>query len=207
MWSRSVPDLGSSAWNGLPPAKSQKLATVVELYVFTESAAVETVNWYLRRRVSPSRKSKGLRAAAAISVVIGAVLPLIHSVMPSWINAEWGFVFLALGGGAVLVDRTFGYSASWTRYARAGLSLRHALSVFQIEFTRIYTTVDSDSPTEVEIEALLQVIKALQEEIGGVVLEETNSWTGYLAESLEELTRSTVRHTEVSPRAKGNSAG
>ncbi|MFB6958306.1 SLATT domain-containing protein [Streptomyces sp. NPDC056309] len=202
MGSRRVPDLSSLAWNGLHPSKNQKVATAVELYAFTEGVAIDASNWYLRRRVSPSRKSKALRASAAISAVIGAVLPLIHSAASSWVNAEWGFVFLALGGGAVLFDRTFGYSASWTRYTRAGLSLQRALAAARIEFTQIYIAMGVDSPANMEVERLLEVVKALQRDISGTIEEETNSWTGYLAESLEELTRSTARHTEISPSVK-----
>ncbi|MFE7792516.1 SLATT domain-containing protein [Streptomyces sp. NPDC057460] len=202
MWSRGVPDLSPLAWKGLPPTRNQKLATLAELYALTESTTLEAANWYLRRRVSPSRKSKALRATAAISVVIGALLPLIHSAAPSWVNAEWGFIFLALGGGAVLFDRTFGYSASWTRYVRAGLTLQRLVANSQIEFTKIYIATDVDCPTDLEIEALLQVIERLQKEASEIVQEETNSWTGYLTESVEELTRTTVRHTEMSPHTR-----
>ncbi|MEV0470069.1 SLATT domain-containing protein [Streptomyces prunicolor] len=206
MGPRGIPDLSSLAWNGLPPANNKKLATIIDLYAFTEGAAIETANWYMHRRVSPSRNSKALRAGAAVSVVIGAVLPLIHSVAPSWISAEWGFVFLALGGGAVLLDRTFGYSASWTRYTRAGLSLQCALASSRVEFTEAYIAADADSPAELEINTLIRVIENLQETVSGIVLEETNAWMGYLAESLEELTRSTARHAEISRTRKGVTA-
>jgi hypothetical protein len=202
MRARGIPDLKPVAWNGFPSSKNPKIAMLADLYAFTEGIAIEASDWYLRRRVSPARKSKVLRASAAIFAVVGAVLPLIHSAAPSSVDAEWGFVFLALGGGVVLFDRTFGYSASWTRYARAGLALQRAIANARIEFSRIYTAMDTESPTELEIGALFQVIGALQEGVSGIVEEETNSWMGYLNESLEELTRSTARHTEIPPQVK-----
>ncbi|MFJ3797330.1 SLATT domain-containing protein [Streptomyces sp. NPDC090088] len=177
---------------------------VVELFTLAESYVIDTSIWYLERRISPSRKSKLLRAVAAVSVIIGAVLPLIHSAAPALVSAEWGFVFLALGGGAVLFDRVFGYSASWTRYIKAGLLLQQSLADAQIKFSRAYLSVNIESPTGQEINSLLDIVSALRGEAGKAVEDETNSWTGYISESVEELTRSTGRGASISVQAKSD---
>lgn len=118
---------------------------------------------------------------------------LVHSVAPTWIQAEWGFVLLALGGGAVLFDRSFGFSASWTRYVRAALALERALSAAQALWIKTYIAVDPGSPTTADLDALLQIITELREETTEILEGEAVAWAGYLTESLEELTRSTVR--------------
>ncbi|MFE2838743.1 SLATT domain-containing protein [Streptomyces mirabilis] len=204
MPSRRIPDLRALELKGLEPSRDANLSMVDNLYKIAESTTIETANWYLQRRISPSRKSKFLRAAAAISIIIGAVLPLIHSVAPSLIQAEWGFVFLALGGGAVLFDRTFGFSASWTRYVRAGLALQRALANSQIDYVKIYVGINPDSPSSSDIASLIQVVTQLREATNAIVEDETVSWVGYLNESVEELTRSTTRSSPTSPQIKND---
>lgn len=197
MWSRRIPDISCSKIISLPPPLNSRMAIVQETFTVVESYLIDTSRWYLERRISPSRKSKFLRALGAISIIVGAVLPLLHSVAPDSVEAQWGFVFLALGGGAVLFDRLFGYSASWTRYVKAGIFLQNALADAQIQFTKIYVSMDPESPTDQDIESLLLVISTLRRLASKVVEDETQSWTGYISESVEELTRSTNKGSSI----------
>jgi hypothetical protein len=162
-----------------------------ELFRHAESEVIEAIGWYLARRRVPARWSRSLRALTALLGIAGTLTPLVHTVSPKTVQAEWGFVFLAAGAGCVLFDRIFGFSASWTRYIRSELALQHILKRAQSEWTQSFLRV-TDSPSDKDQAALLGVIERLRLDAQRVMEDESMSWVGYLAEGVEELTRSTA---------------
>ncbi|MFJ4685656.1 SLATT domain-containing protein [Streptomyces sp. NPDC088789] len=161
-----------------------------ELFKQAEGEAAAAIDWYLRRRKAPSRWSRSLRALAGLLGIVGTLTPLVHAADPTLVPPEWGFVFLAGGAGCVLFDRIFGFSASWTRYIRTEIALQQVLKKAQADFAQAYLRI-ADTPSEKDQTALLHVIERLRADCQRIMEEESATWIGYLADSMEELTRST----------------
>ncbi|AXG53603.1 hypothetical protein SLCG_2448 [Streptomyces lincolnensis] len=162
-----------------------------ELFRHAEGEVTTAIGWYLERRRVPSRWSRSLRALAALLGIVGTLTPLVHSAAPTAVRPEWGFVFLAAGAGCVLFDRIFGFSASWTRYIRTELALQQVLKRAQSDWAQLYLRA-TDSPSDKEQTALLAVIERLRRDTQRIMEDESAAWVGYLAEGVEELTRSTT---------------
>ncbi|MFE2043312.1 SLATT domain-containing protein [Streptomyces sp. NPDC059477] len=161
-----------------------------DLFKQAEAEVVTAINWYLGRRRGPSRWSRSLRALAGLLGIVGTLTPLVHAADPTLLQPEWGFVFLAGAAGAVLFDRIFGFSASWTRYIRTEIALQQVLKKAQTDWALTYLRT-TDSPSDKEQAALLAVIERLRADAQRIMEEESATWIGYLADSMEELTRST----------------
>jgi hypothetical protein len=164
---------------------------LLELFRHAENEVITAIGWYLARRRGPARWSRALRALAALLGIAGTLTPLVHAAAPAAVRPEWGFVFLAGGAGCVLFDRVFGFSASWTRYMHSELALQHVLKKAQADWAQTYLRT-TESPSDKEQAALLGVIERLRTDAQRILEEESRAWTGYLADGIEELTRSTV---------------
>ncbi|MFH9009908.1 SLATT domain-containing protein [Streptomyces sp. NPDC017943] len=173
-----------------------------ELFRHAEAEVLAAIDWYLARRRGPALWSRSLRALAALLGIVGTLTPLVHAAAPTAVQPEWGFVFLAAGAGCVLFDRIFGFSASWTRYIRSQLALQQLLKKAQAEWAQAYLRT-TDSPSDKEQAALLGVIERLRTDAHRIVEEEGSAWVGYLADGVEELTRSTSQVTGQRPHGAG----
>ncbi|WP_196218119.1 SLATT domain-containing protein [Streptomyces blattellae] len=162
-----------------------------ELFRHAEREVTGAIGWYLEKRRRPSRWSRTLRALAALLGIVGTLTPLVHAAVPESIQPEWGFVFLAGGAGCVLFDRIFGFSASWTRYIRTEVSLQQVLKKAQADWAQAYLRT-TDAPSDKEQATLLGIIERLRMDTQRIMEEESTAWIGYLADGVEELTRSTA---------------
>ncbi|MFB8249490.1 SLATT domain-containing protein [Streptomyces sp. NPDC055952] len=173
-----------------------------ELFRHAEAEVAEAIDWYLARRRGPALWSRSLRALAALLGIVGTLTPLVHAAAPTAVQPEWGFVFLAAGAGCVLFDRIFGFSASWTRYIRSQLALQQVLKKAQAEWAQAVLRT-TDAPSDKEQAALLGVIERLRTDAQRIIEEEGSAWVGYLADGVEELTRSTSQATGQRPHNAG----
>ncbi|WP_051704851.1 MULTISPECIES: SLATT domain-containing protein [unclassified Streptomyces] len=173
-----------------------------ELFRHAEAEVTGAIGWYLARRRGPSLWSRSLRALAALLVIVGSITPLVHAAAPTTVQPEWGFVFLAGGAGCVLFDRIFGFSASWTRYIRTELALQQILKRAQSEWSQTFLRT-TDSPSDKEQAALLGVIERLRTDAQRIIEDEGSAWVGYLADGVEELTRSTSHASGQRPGGAG----
>lgn len=169
-----------------------RLATVTALFTHAERYTIEAIDWYLSKRRRPAQWSRLLRSIAVCAAVAGGIIPLVHGASPGLITPDWGFVLLAIGAGCVLFDRVFGHSTSWSRFARTGIALQHALARAQAEWVSALVTLDSARLDKEELRDLLAVVERLHSKVHEIMQEETSGWIGYLVEGLEELSPTTV---------------
>ncbi|MET7380218.1 SLATT domain-containing protein [Streptomyces sp. NPDC005526] len=184
-------DMQVSELTGLDRSRTRAEA-LAELFRHAESEVHSAIGWYLARRRGPSLWSRSLRALAGLLGIAGTLTPLVHAASPAAIGPEWGFVFLAGGAGCVLFDRVFGFSATWTRYIRTQLALQQVLKRAQTEWTQGFLRI-TDAPSDKEQAALLGIVERLRMDAHRLMEEEAAAWVGYLAEGVEELTRSTTQ--------------
>ncbi|MDO3639754.1 SLATT domain-containing protein [Mycolicibacterium arseniciresistens] len=142
-------------------ATDQNFADVRDKYV-------EAVEWYTAEKDAKSRMSKALRAASIVLAVVGGAVPLLAAVMGS-VDSAIGYIFLALAAGVQVLDRYFGYSSAWARYAEAALKLNGVLLEYQLEYARSLAVHASD-------EEKWKVIEAYSRDLVRIVNDETQVW-------------------------------
>ncbi|WP_316529633.1 SLATT domain-containing protein [Kitasatospora brasiliensis] len=189
---RRIEDLRLDSLTVATARPEDRLATVAALFAHAERYTIEAIDWYLTKRRRPALWSRLLRGIAVAAAVAGGVIPLVHGASPDLISPDWGFVLLAIGAGCVLFDRVFGHSTSWSRFARTGIALQHALARAQCEWVSALVTLDAARPGTQELRELLAVVEGLHGKVHEIMQEETSGWIGYLAEGLEELNSTTV---------------
>ncbi|MFI9239210.1 SLATT domain-containing protein [Streptomyces sp. NPDC053079] len=189
---RRIEDLKLSSLTVGRVRPEDRLATVTALFTHAERYTIEAIDWYLTKRRRPAQWSRLLRSVAVGAAVFGGIIPLVHGASPDLITPDWGFVLLAIGAGCVLFDRVFGHSTSWSRFARTGIALQHALARAQSEWVTVLVTLDPAQPRKEELRELLAVVERLHSKVHETMQEETSGWIGYLAEGLDELNSTTV---------------
>ncbi|MFF1919210.1 SLATT domain-containing protein [Streptomyces sp. NPDC058221] len=156
------------------------------LFRWVESEALKAHDWYLVEKQAKSRASKILRIIAIGAVTIGAVLPVVSLLTDGGVRSESGYVALALGGGAMLLDRAFGFSASWTRYMATASSLSKSIIKYQIEWT-LWQASNPDASSADTLKAIEDIILPFSNDVAELIELETSSWSSDFSDNLSEL--------------------
>lgn len=136
----------------------------------------EVADWYMDEKRSKSRISKRLRAIAVALGVAGGISPIV-SVFASQVNSYVGYGLLGLAGGVQLIDRYFGFSASWTRCLATGMEL--SSKALQLQFDWHLNVAKGVSEVE-----RWTMLKEYSETLGATVRLETQAWRDDLAANL-----------------------
>jgi hypothetical protein len=98
------------------------------LRAYAEAKIHNELSWYVDKKAGRAKTSQRLRFSAVVLSILGGLVPLLIAMFggqPSW---HWlsllgdvrfgqlGYVFLAITGGLILLDRYFGYSTGWMRF-------------------------------------------------------------------------------------------
>jgi hypothetical protein len=141
----------------------------------------------MKEKGSAARWSRGLRFVSVLLAVAGGIVPLVHAARPSIVNAEWGFVLLGLAGGALALDRLFGWSSSYSRYMSAAFAVQHALASFEASWVLEMSRLGGSPPSVSQLEGLLRVISDFGDVVITLVEDETASWATDLTTQLARL--------------------
>ena len=144
------------------------------LYRWIESAAIETVNWYLTEKRSKARWSRCLRVVAVVFTLLGSLAPFIAVGTDKPWYALWGYPCLAIGAGSVGLDRVFGFSSSWMRYQAAVASIQRIMIGYQLRWAEI--TNISDPSNHPDPTALIEIIDKFADDLSALVDGETQNW-------------------------------
>jgi hypothetical protein len=161
--------------------------------------ALATVDWYFKEKTSKARWSKSIRISSVLLGIAGALLPILALIVGKGLSGEWGFVPLVIGAGVVLLDRAFGFSASWTRYMTAAAAIERRVGGLQLEWTHMQVGF-SRVPNDEDTRAAVELLQRFLDEVGEIVERETQDWArDFNAQSseLSELMRS------LPPAARG----
>ncbi|KOU16354.1 hypothetical protein ADK49_18310 [Streptomyces sp. WM6349] len=115
-------------------------------------------------------------------LAMGAAAPTIALLTNKMIHAEWGFIALAAGGAAVLLDKSFGFSASWTRYMTTAALLSRRIARAQADWM-LWQLKD---PGDLD-ELVSEIIAPFLDDVHGISESETVDWATTFGENLAEL--------------------
>jgi hypothetical protein len=133
------------------------------------------IAWYDRKAKVQKRWSWGLRVGAVLLGIAGGLCPLLPvGEARGWV-VPFGYVFLALAAGLVVLDQAFGFSSTWMRFTIAQLRLRRAFDRSQLELLAARTGPDAAGGAT-RLAAQVDVLKLLLAATDDVVLGETEAW-------------------------------
>ncbi len=199
----------------VPQPRSWRSASVNEsldvLYSAAEDRANSAINWYMEQRRGRAWLSKALRGATLGCVGLGTLMPLLAAAQGAspWLEfavaGSWGYVFLALAGSCVLVDRYFGVSSAWIRFVSAGLALQQLLHRFRLDWASALSRLGNREPSPEELNSLLEMLSKFGAAVEREIERETNAWVAEFQSGLAELSRLAQERTS-SPAPRPPSA-
>jgi hypothetical protein len=161
---------------------------VGDSYEWADHQCAEAYDWYMSQRLPKARASRLLRALTISLGVLGTLFPFVALASRLQVNSDWGFLLLAMAGGCILADRSFGFSSSWMRYMTAALALQSALVSTRNRLLVVLSDMKPDSLEDYTSRIALlssQLVDTVQQ----VVSEEAEQWTRQFHASLNELER------------------
>jgi len=165
-------------WDNADQAGSTK-----KLYNWLIQCAQKQIQWYDSRRPLRRRLAQGVRGIALILATLGAICPLAAPAMDKHWQSQLpilGYVFLAVGGLLVTIDKFFGFSNSWMRFASTQLSLEILLKEFQFDWV-----LQQSKPYSAETS--IQKLKDFAGKVDGIVKQETDAWITDFKSNISDL--------------------
>lgn len=172
----------------IPDISGRDNSTLIirELFVWVESFAVESINWYTCEKVSKARWSRLLRLSAVLSFALGAITPVVVVGMGWSKEAIWGYGLIGIGACCVAIDKVCGFSSSWMRYVSTAISLNRQLVMFQASWPRIEAKILHESSSENFSQAVQDLVKFV-DEFSLVMEKETLAWVSEFQSHIIQL--------------------
>jgi hypothetical protein len=130
--------------------------------------------------------SRLLRMAAVVLGTLGLMAPLVPAGFAARNWAPWGYVLLALAGGALAANRLFTTTANHHRYVTAELELQQVLTSYQLQWSALLAGMD-ERPDIAELTRAFALLQAFNQALHHVTLAETQEWGDHTARELERL--------------------
>ena len=97
-----------------------------------------------------------------------------------------GYVFLTLTGGALALDRFFGFSSSWVRYMDASNRLARILTNLQLDWEALSASFGETPPDDRQLASSLDLFRKNLNAVATVVENETTAWAKLFTKELAE---------------------
>jgi len=164
-----------------------------------ENKAVESINWYIKKKKLKSIGSRFLRVLTILLTCIGGLFPILQGIDLPYIqqvNAQYGYIALAIAATCMALDKFMGLSSSWMRYITTSFTLQKDLAEFQTDWILMWSEVKSDTPTKEQHKKILHRIKAFRLKILTEIEQEIQLWTSEFQSNLAQLQMSTREKRE-----------
>ncbi|MGC9666447.1 DUF4231 domain-containing protein [Planosporangium sp. 12N6] len=168
-------------------SRSEIRHSLDELYAWGERLATDAIGWYLAEKRAKARWSRALRTAAVVLATAGAAVPVAALAAGRPTAGNWGFLLLALAGGCVAYDRSFGYSSSWQRYMATATSLRAQLIEYQAGWAKEMVAMAGREPDRTDAVRLIDFVRTFAWNVSDTVRSETEAWLVEFHTRLTEL--------------------
>ncbi|MER7795126.1 SLATT domain-containing protein [Streptomyces sp. NPDC097640] len=150
-----------------------------ELYRWVEEGALQVARWYLTERVWKRRIARALRVGAAVTGVVGAILPLLDLNGVLGGGAGWGCLMLLVAASCVGCDRFFGLTSGWMRDVATAQAVQRRLEALQFDWASesVREVLGPTEGTAAEaVERCLAVLRRFCEDVSELVRTETAGW-------------------------------
>lgn len=157
------------------------------LYQYALNHAKNAERWYNEKRRPKKRGGQALRITAILLLGIAALIPILSEltggdghpiIAPGWASAA-----LVITATLVALDRYFGFSAGWTRFMSANLSIARLRRGFELDWQQLQAAGKND-PLE-----RLRLTQRFVSAVDQIVLDETNAWSEEFRDALDDTAR------------------
>ena len=161
--------------------QDQPQASAEALYGWVVCRANEQIGWYADGRKWKRRFSQLFRGGAIVLGGIGGLCPLYAAYSGDADKfPELGYVYIAGAGILVTLDKLYGCSSSWIRFAKTQLNLEVALRAFQMEWAQMQIKAFA-------VEDALRILNDFSKQVDTIVKEETEAWVTEFNNNLKEM--------------------
>jgi hypothetical protein len=192
-------DLARQKRKPLSWSKENAPTSIDVLFQDVEAAALDSINWYYKKKARPSLISRYGRAGAIVLLALGGICPLLAGAkLPfAWMKlvdfGDIGYLSFGIAAALLLVDRYGGFSTAWMRYVSTATRLQRILKSFQIDWQISRAQLDLN-PDEAKLsERIILLLEKLRDFVSKVMSEveaETEAWMTEFRDSLAQLQRS-----------------
>jgi hypothetical protein len=144
-----------------------------------ETAALDTIDWYLKHKQPKAFGSRLLRFLAIVFTTLGGLVPLLNGAdveFPLMENSGYGYVYLAIAAGCIGMDRFFGLSSAWMRHLGTSMAMQKDLAGFQMDWALAWAELQDGQPNLDQQRALLELSRRFRLRIAERVEQETDIW-------------------------------
>lgn len=175
MFANEESPYAAKRWVALRPDMS-----VTELIDDRLSFAENSSNWYRRKKRVKQRLSIASRWIAVTCAIVGGLIPLLATILPT-VEPKVGYPILAAGAGFALLDKLFGWSRDWARFMMSATQIEAKSELFRCQCAKMTCMEPSDNAE------LFLVIEKFTTDISEIVLLETGKWDQELVIAVTEL--------------------
>lgn len=173
-------DLSTDQLMGWDQYKGKEPAEILQsIYEHIGNKSIQMCSWYWASIKSKRVTSLAVRAAAFIFLVIGTIFPIVAALQTTaeqkLFFTQMAVAILATAGLLQLADRIFGWSSGWMRYITTVTTMENLTRAFQMEWAK-YLAFKKTDIDEVDVKALFELAKGLEQELLKLQAEETTKW-------------------------------
>jgi hypothetical protein len=171
-----------------------------QLYKLTVQKAQATIDWYTKAKPGKKRWAQSLRMLAIVLTIVGGVIPILAEIEPFGVdvNPTLASIAIAAGGGAILLDRFFGFSSSWIRFIVTKQKIEAALQTFRYEWEAekmLMTTQALQDLTQTQV--WITKCAAFAAEVQAYMTEETMAWVDQFKLALQDVEKKLEAQSQI----------
>jgi hypothetical protein len=147
----------------------------------------DKIRWYRRSKAERGKWARRLRIVAIFFLIASTMMPYIASINPdtSIKLLYFGYILAGAGAGILLLDRYYGYSNSWIRFALTSIDLESMRNTFVEQWQILY--IRSLPLTKDSFCTLADAITKFRESFKSTVKAETEAWAREFQQNFNEL--------------------
>lgn len=195
-----------------PPAldwtPTSRLESLRALKGWAVSAAISARGWYWNRQGFKGVVGKLHRGAALVLATAAGLLPLLSPFFPARLDraADVGYVLLVAAGGAVALDKFFGFSTAYVRYVGAATSLDSRLAKFHVAWFGFEASLGGKAPDDARLTEATGLVAQLVADVRTLIESETATWAREFNGELARV-EANLPVAKTGPIERGPSAG
>jgi hypothetical protein len=168
--------------------------SLAALHSYVIREAGKSIQWYWRAKRSKSVPSQLIRFTAWVLAAAGGLLPVVGTLYKEshpgagieLTNGLWASLLLGVAAAMIGLDKAFGYSSGWARYALTATNIRGTLEDFRLEWADLMAKAGS-SPTAESVAPLIDRARKFRTDVEALVLQETKDWVTEFQNSMAQM--------------------
>lgn len=181
-------------------SETETLSSLGALADALSAKADDALRWYEQSQRNKKRWAIRLRLMAIVLGVLAALVPAVLPVLSPLVRGsgdQWSVtdlvplatVFGILAGALILLDKFFGFSSGWMRYAMAYQEIQARQERFRIEWARGLRRAGSAALSPDQVAAAFALLLDYCSALNGALISETQAWVIEFRGSLGETER------------------